>query len=77
MTFSLISQEQHKDELAWLVGIIEGDDYFYITKKHNCVQFVFGIELATIDLPILWEIKRILNLSTNPKQRKKRSHLSF
>jgi hypothetical protein len=44
----------------YLVGLIEGDGYFSITKNGKYIKFEFGIELNIRDVQLLHKIKKLL-----------------
>ena len=54
-----LSQRLHAGDLefAWLVGLIEGDGWFSITKNGKYVKYEFGIELEIRDVQLIYKIK--------------------
>lgn len=46
---------------AYLVGLIEGDGWFSITKNGKYLQYEIGIELHIRDIKLLYKIKSMLN----------------
>jgi ubiquinol-cytochrome c reductase cytochrome b subunit len=46
---------------AYLVGLIEGDGWFSITKNGKYLQYEMGIELHIRDIKLLYKIKSMLN----------------
>lgn len=46
---------------AYLVGLIEGDGWFTITKNGKYLQYEMGIELHIRDIKLLYKIKSFLN----------------
>ena len=71
--FQRLSVENLK--YAWLVGLIEGDGYFSITKNGKYLKYIFGIELHIRDIKLLYKIKNLLGVGTihlrNTKNRTK------
>lgn len=47
---------------AYLVGLIEGDGWFSITKNGKYLKYEFGIELNIRDIQLLYKIKNILGV---------------
>lgn len=45
---------------AYLVGFIEGDGYFTVTKNGLYVKYELGIELSIKDVKLLYKIKKLL-----------------
>lgn len=60
------SQRLHAGDLtyAYLVGLIEGDGYFSITKKGKYLTYELGIELSIKDVQLIYKIKSILGIGT-------------
>lgn len=60
---------------AYLVGLIEGDGWFSISKKGKYLLYEFGIELELKDVQLIYKIKHILGVGTifyrNKEQRSK------
>jgi LAGLIDADG endonuclease len=58
------SQRLHAGDLiyAYLVGLIEGDGYFSISKKGKYLTYELGIELSIRDVQLIYKIKRILGI---------------
>jgi len=50
--------------LIYLVGLIEGDGWFSITKNGNYCQYEFGIELHIRDVKLIYKIKKLLGIGT-------------
>lgn len=48
----------------YLVGLIEGDGWFSITKKGKYIMFEFGIELSIRDVQLIYKIKDLLGVGT-------------
>nr|YP_004376393.1 intronic ORF at intron 2 of cob [Moniliophthora roreri]ADO51581.1 intronic ORF at intron 2 of cob [Moniliophthora roreri] len=62
-----VSQRLNAENLnkyAWLVGMIEGDGWFSISKKGKYLTYEFGIELAVRDVQLIYKIKNILGIGT-------------
>nr|YP_010996231.1 LAGLIDADG endonuclease [Mucor indicus]WPA89403.1 LAGLIDADG endonuclease [Mucor indicus] len=49
---------------AYLVGLIEGDGWFSVTKNGEYIKYEFGIELDIRDVQLLYKIKKILGVGT-------------
>ena len=49
---------------AYIVGLIEGDGYFSITKKGEYLSYEFGIELSIKDVQLLHKVKNLLGVGT-------------
>lgn len=47
---------------AYLVGLIEGDGWFTVTKKGKYVMYELGIELSIKDVQLIHKIKYLLGL---------------
>lgn len=58
------SQRLHAGDLIYpyLVGLIEGDGYFSITKKGKYLTYELGIELSIKDVQLIYKIKNILGI---------------
>ena len=48
----------------YLVGLIEGDGWFSITKNGKYLKYEFGIELSIRDIQLLYKIKKLLGVGT-------------
>lgn len=48
----------------YLVGLIEGDGWFAVTKKGKYILFEFGIELSVRDIQLIYKIKELLGVGT-------------
>lgn len=59
-------QRLHAGDLtyAMLVGIIEGDGWFSISKKGKYLMYEFGIELSIRDVQLIYKIKKMLGVGT-------------
>lgn len=49
---------------AYLVGLIEGDGWFSVTKNGKYIKYEFGIEMDIRDIQLLYKIKEILGVGT-------------
>ncbi len=49
---------------AYLVGLIEGDGWFSITKNGEYLQYEVGLEMHQRDIQLLYKIKGILGVGT-------------
>lgn len=49
---------------AYLVGLIEGDGWFSVTKNGKYIKYEFGIEMNIRDIQLLYKIKGILGVGT-------------
>lgn len=47
---------------AYLVGLIEGDGWFSVTKNGEYIKYEFGIELDIRDVQLLYKVKEILGV---------------
>ena len=47
---------------AMLVGLVEGDGWFSISKKGEYLMYEFGIELAIRDVQLIYKIKDLLGI---------------
>lgn len=47
---------------AYLVGLVEGDGWFSISKNGNYLIYEFGIELSIRDVQLIYKIKEILGV---------------
>ena len=58
------SQRLHAEDLtyAYLVGLIEGDGFFSITKKGKYIAYELGIELSIKDVQLIYKIKALLGI---------------
>lgn len=55
----------------YIVGLIEGDGWFSITKNGKYIKYEFGIELDIRDIQLLYKLKEILGIGTiNIRERK-------
>ena len=61
---SIASQRLHAGDLnyAYLVGLIEGDGYFSITKNGKYLTYELGIELSIRDVQLIYKIKDLLGV---------------
>ena len=50
------------ENMAWLVGLIEGDGWFSITKNGKYCKYEFGLELHIRDIQLLYKIKKLLGV---------------
>jgi hypothetical protein len=48
----------------YLVGLIEGDGWFSISKKGNYLTYEFGIELSIRDVQLIYKIKKLLGVGS-------------
>lgn len=48
--------------LAYLVGVLEGDGYFVVTKKGEYINYEVGIEVSIRDVQLIYGIKRMLGV---------------
>ena len=46
----------------YLVGLIEGDGWFSVTKNGKYLKYEFGIELSIRDIQLLYKIKKLLGI---------------
>ena len=57
-------QRLNAEDSAWLVGLVEGDGWFSITKNGKYCKYEFGIELQDRDTQLLYKIKKALGVGT-------------
>lgn len=57
-------QRLNAEDMAWLVGLVEGDGWFSITKNGKYCKYEFGIELHERDIQMLYKIKKALGVGT-------------
>lgn len=48
----------------YLVGLIEGDGWFSISKKGKYIMYEFGIEVSIRDIQLIYKIKKLLGVGT-------------
>jgi len=48
----------------YIVGLIEGDGWFLLTKNGKYIKYEFGIELDIRDIQLLYKLKKILGVGT-------------
>ena len=46
----------------YLVGLIEGDGWFSVTKNGKYLKYEFGIEMSQRDIQLIYKIKKILGI---------------
>ena len=49
-------------DYAYLVGLIEGDGWFSISKKGKYLAYEFGLELSIRDVQLIYKIKELLGI---------------
>ena len=61
---SQASQRLHAEDLtyAYLVGLIEGNGFFSISKKGKYLTYELGIELSIKDVQLIYKIKSLLGI---------------
>lgn len=61
-----VPQRLHAGDLtyAMLVGLIEGDGWFSISKKGKYLMYEFGIEFSIRDVQLIYKIKDMLGIGT-------------
>ena len=64
LSTSKASQRLHAEDLsyAYIVGLVEGDGYFSITKKGKYLTYELGIELSIRDVQLIYKIKKLLGV---------------
>lgn len=60
--------------LAYLVGLIEGDGWFTVTKKGKYVLYELGIELSIRDVQLIYKIKELLGVGVVSFRERKGGH---
>jgi len=75
-TFSNISQRLESGDsiYPYLVGLIEGDGWFSVSKKGKYITYELGIELSIKDTQLLYKIKSLLGVGTILFRHKSRTH---
>lgn len=65
-------QRLNAGDLAYpyLVGLIEGDGWFTITKNGKYLKYEFGIEMSIRDIQLLYKLKKLLGVGTIDIRRK-------
>jgi len=65
-TFSSISQRLESGDFIYpyLVGLIEGDGWFSVSKKGKYILYELGIELSIRDVQLIYKIKNLLGVGT-------------
>jgi ubiquinol-cytochrome c reductase cytochrome b subunit len=53
-------QRLNAEDLMWLVGFVEGDGCFCVTKNGVYVKYEFSIEVSIQDIQLLYKIKTLL-----------------
>ena len=48
----------------YLVGLIEGDGWFSVSKKGKYIMYEFGIEVSIRDIQLIYKIKKWLGVGT-------------
>lgn len=48
----------------YLVGLIEGDGWFSISKKGKYIIYEFGLEVSIRDIQLIYKIKKLLEVGT-------------
>ena len=48
----------------YLVGLIEGDGWFSVSKKGKYIMYEFGIEVSIRDIQLIYKIKKLLGVGT-------------
>ena len=58
------SQRLHAEDLnyAYLVGLLEGDGYFSISKKGKYLTYELGIEVSIRDVQLIYKIKDLIGV---------------
>lgn len=66
ITYFKVPQRLHAGDLsyAYLVGLIEADGWFSISKKGEYLLYEFGLELAARDAQLIYKIKSLLGIGT-------------
>ena len=71
----LKKKEESKDNIyeAYLVGLIEGDGYFYITKNGKYIKYELGLEISRREVKLIYKLKSILGVGeVNYRNRERR-----
>ncbi len=70
--YNCTPQRLDAKQQAWLVGFYEADGWFGVFRNGKYVQYECGLELCIQDLPLLHQIKNLLNVSGPIRPRKDR-----
>ncbi|CAG8691111.1 13080_t:CDS:10 [Funneliformis caledonium] len=62
-TRSTAPQRLNAKDMAWLVGFLEGDGWFSITKNGIYCKYEFGIEVSEKDIKLLYKLKEMLGVA--------------
>ena len=54
------SQRLNAKDLIWLVGFVEGDGSFSVSRNGKYVKYTFSIELSIEDIALLYKVKNLL-----------------
>ena len=57
-------QRLNTDDQAWLVGLIEGDGWFTVSRNSLYAKLEFGISLHKKDIQLLYKIKSMLGVGS-------------
>jgi hypothetical protein len=74
-TFLNISQRLESGNFIYpyLVGLIEGDGWFSVSKKGKYIMFELGIEFSIRDIQLIYKIKDLLGVGTVYFRNKKKT----
>lgn len=57
-----LSSVARNNELAYVVGLLEGDGWFNVSKNQVYIKFEVGIELSVRDVQLLYKLKEIIGV---------------
>jgi len=63
--------------MAWLVGFVEGDGWFSITKNGIYCKYEFGIEVSEKDIKLLYKLKEMLGVGRVSRRRTREGMVIF
>ena len=79
LSTSEASQRLNAENLfyPYLVGLIEGDGYFSITKKGKYLTYELGIELSIRDVQLIYKIKKLLGVGIVSFRKRKKDSIEM
>jgi hypothetical protein len=69
------SQRLNAKQQAWLVGFYEANGWFGMSCNGKYIQYECGLELSIKDMPLLYQIKNLLNVDGSIRPRKDRPNI--
>lgn len=74
---STAPQRLNAKDMAWLVGFVEGDGWFSITKNGIYCKYEFGIEVSKKDIKLLYKLKEMLGVGRVSRRRTREGIVLF